>query len=246
MVLRLAMWSGPRNISTAMMRAWGNRSDTLVCDEPLYAFYLARTRLPHPGADEVLAVHDADWERVLTWLTGPLPEGRRIFYQKHMAHHLLPEIPLERLVGLTHCFLIREPEEMLTSLLEFLPEPTLSDTGLPQQWALWERVRNETGVVPPVLDARDVLEDPRQMLAAFCERLQIPFEEAMLSWPPGRRETDGVWARHWYAKVEQSTTFAPYRVKRERVPARFEPLLASCQAIYQQLHRHRLCVHPAR
>ena len=240
MVLRLAMWSGPRNISTALMRSWENRPDTIVCDEPLYAYYLTRTRLPHPGADEVLAAHDADWDRVLNWLTGPLPQGKTVFYQKQMAHHLLPEIPLTRLSGLTHCFLIRDPQEMLTSLLEFLPEPTLADTGLPQQLQLWERVRAETGINPPVLDARDMLQNPRAMLTLFCDRLGIPFQESMLCWPPGRRETDGVWARYWYAKVEQSTTFAPYQAKSESVPETLQPLLAACQPLYQKLHSVRL------
>ncbi|HEX6984335.1 MAG TPA: hypothetical protein VF170_03110, partial [Planctomycetaceae bacterium] len=141
--LRLAVWSGPRNISTAMMRSWGNRSDTVVVDEPLYAHYLKVTRLPHPGADEVLAHHESDWRKVAEFLTGPVPGGKRIFYQKHMAHHLLPEIGRDWLSRLTHVFLIRDPKEMLTSLMKVLPEPRVEDTGLPQQVELFERVRDE-------------------------------------------------------------------------------------------------------
>ena len=129
----IAMWSGPRNISTAMLRSWGNRQDTFVCDEPLYAHYLEQTGLDHPGAREVIEHHETDWRKVVRWLTGPVPEGRRLFYQKHMAHHLLPDIGREWLTDLTHCFLIREPREMLTSLIRKTTQPTLEDTRLPQQ-----------------------------------------------------------------------------------------------------------------
>ncbi len=234
------MWSGPRNISTALMRSWGNRPDTFVCDEPLYAHFLQVTGKPHPGRDEVIARHDTDWRRVVAWLTGPVPLGRAIFYQKHMAHHLLPQIERGWLDGLTHAFLIREPGEMLTSLLKNVPHPSLEDTGLPQQVELFDRVRRTTGRVPPVVDARDVLLDPRRVLARLCEALRVPFDAAMLSWPAGRRDTDGVWAPHWYAAVESSTSFQPYRAKSERVPASLEPLLAECRPLYEALYRHRL------
>lgn len=238
--VRIAMWSGPRNISTALMRSWGNRSDTFVCDEPLYAHFLQVTGKPHPGRDEVIARHDTDWRRVVAWLTGPVPLGRAIFYQKHMAHHLLPEIERGWLDGLTHAFLIRDPGEMLTSLLKNVPHPSLEDTGLPQQVELFERVRRTTGRTPPVVDARDVLLDPPRVLAHLCEALRVPFDAAMLSWPAGRRDTDGVWAPHWYAAVEKSTSFQPYQAKNERVPAALEPLLDACRPLYEALYRQRL------
>ena len=238
--LRLAMWSGPRNISTALMRAWENRLDAVVCDEPLYAHYLWRTGLPHPGAAEVIAAGNTDWRQVVAWLTGPVPGGRRVFYQKHMAHHLLPEIGREWLAEVTNCFLIRDPQEMLPSLLGILPEPTLADTGLPQQVEIFERVRGHTGAVPPVLDARDVLEHPRELLSGLCAAVGVPFSEAMLSWPAGPRETDGVWAKHWYASVEASTGFVPYRPKPDCVPERLEALHEKCRTIYDGLHVHRL------
>jgi hypothetical protein len=238
--LRIAMWSGPRNISTAMMRSWGSRPDTFVCDEPLYAYYLQKTGLAHPLADEIIRTHDPDWRRVVAWLTGEIPHGKTIFYQKQMAHHLLPEIEWDWTDRLTNCFLIREPSEMLTSLLEFLPSPILSDTGLPQQWEIFERVRRRTGQIPPVLDARDVLENPRGLLTQLCEQVQTPFLESMLRWEPGRRDTDGVWAKHWYAKVEQSTSFSPYQSKPDVVPDSLLPLLKECQTIYEKLHAFRL------
>jgi hypothetical protein len=238
--MRIAMWSGPRNISTALLRSWGNRQDTYVTDEPLYAYYLNRTGLAHPGAEEVIASQPTDWQTVAAWLTGPIPEGRSLWYQKHMAHHLLPEVGREWLRDLTHCFLIREPEEMLTSLLHVLPEPTLADTGLPQQVELFDWVRETTGVMPPVMDSREVLENPRGQLEALCERLRVPFTDAMLHWPPGRRATDGVWAKHWYASVERSTGFEVYRRKGEVVPEPFKELLAECQRLYERLWAHRL------
>ena len=237
---RIAMWSGPRNISTALMRSWGNRPDTFVCDEPLYAHYLQQTGREHPGANEVIAHHETDWRNVVEWLTGPVPDGNTVFYQKHMAHHLLRGIDRGWLGQLVHCFLIRDPGEMLTSLIKHLPEPTLNDTGLPQQLEIFERERERTGEVPPVIDARDVLEDPERILRALCERVGVEFDAAMLSWPAGPRETDGIWARHWYAEVERTTSFNPYRPKNEAVPERLRDLHAECLEHYEVLSRHRI------
>lgn len=234
------MWSGPRNISTAMLRAWGNRPDTFVCDEPLYAHYLQTTRLPHPGADEVIGHHEADWRKVASWLTGPIPQGKAIFYQKQMSHHLLPEIDRGWLDGLTHAFLIREPREMLTSLLHFIPRPTLADTGLPQQMEIFEWARRQTGGTPPIIDSRDVLENPRGILTRLCDALGTHFDECMLHWPPGRRDTDGIWAKHWYHQVETTTGFGTYRPKDEQVPAELQSLCDECETLYAQLFAQRI------
>lgn len=239
-VIRVAMWSGPRNISTAMMRAWGNRPDTVVCDEPLYAHYLQKTGIDHPGRDEVIAHHETDWKKVVTWLIGPLPAGKRIFYQKHMAHHLLPEIGRDWLRQLTHCLLIRHPAEMLASLMQFLPSPRLNDTGLPQQLEILRLVEQMTGRAPPIIDARDVLEDPRRMLGLLCAELGVPYTDDMLSWPPGRRDTDGIWAKYWYAAVDRSTGFEPYRPKTEVLTDQLQPLLEECRPCYEALHARRL------
>jgi hypothetical protein len=238
--LRLAMWSGPRNISTAMMRSWGNRPDTFVCDEPLYAHYLSRRRVDHPGVEEVLAHHEQDWRKVVAWLTGPVPGNKRIFYQKQMTHHLLSHIDRGWLGELSHAFLIRDPREMLTSLVRHMERPTLADTGLPQQVEIFEWVRKETGHVPPVIDARDVLSDPRGTLALLCDAVGVPFTPEMLKWPPGPRETDGVWARHWYKSVESSTGFRPFKPKPDPIPRGMEQLYASCAEHYERLARHRL------
>lgn len=237
--VRIAMWSGPRNISTALMRSWDSRDDTVVCDEPLYAHYLKVTGRAHPGREEVLAHHETDWRAVVDWLTGPVPDGKSIFYQKHMAHHLLPGMDCDWVLQLRNAFLIRDPREVLPSLAEFLPEPTLRDTGLEQQWTLFQRVRRATGAAPPVIDARDVLIDPRGVLEALCEALGVPFCESMLSWEPGSRPTDGIWAKYWYDDVERSTGFQPYQPSSEPVPDRLDALHATCRSYYQKLYAHR-------
>jgi len=239
---RIAMWSGPRNISTAMLRSWGNRPDTFVCDEPLYAYYLKQTGIDHPGRDEVIAHHESDWRKVLPWLTGEIPDGRSVFYQKHMAHHLLPEIDLGWLDSVTNAFLIRDPREMLTSLIRVTPQPTVADTGLPQQSELFDRMREQTGRTPPVLDSRDVLDDPRGLLTRLCEVLGLPFSDSMLSWEAGRRETDGIWAKYWYDAVERSTAFQPYRPKTDEVPQRLRDIYEECMVHYEKLHAARLRV----
>ncbi|MCA9242441.1 MAG: hypothetical protein KDA32_00690 [Phycisphaerales bacterium] len=240
MAVRIAMWSGPRNISTAMMRAWESRDDAAVVDEPLYAHYLLATGADHPGRDEVLATHDADWRSVVARLLGPISGGRAILFQKHMAHHLLDSMSREWLTEMRHAFLIRHPREMLISLSKNLPDPKLADTGLPQQVEILEYVECRAGAPAPILDARDVLENPRGMLTALCAALAVPFQEAMLSWPPGRRATDGVWAPHWYANVERSTGFAPYRPPTEPLAPALEPLLAECMPYYERLRANRL------
>jgi len=240
--LRIAMWSGPRNISTAMMRAWGNRPDTAVCDEPLYAHYLATTGRQHPGADEVIAVGPTDIQKAIDFLLGPVPEEKAVFYQKHMTHHLLPNIDRGWLRNLTHCFLIRDPADMITSFIKHVPDATLLDTGYPQQIEIFNLVRKWTGKTPPVIDARDVQNHPREVLGALCEMLGLPFSERMLSWEPGLRKTDGVWAKYWYKEVESTTCFRPYKSKNEPVPEHLKEMLATCQEHYSQMHRHRISV----
>jgi hypothetical protein len=234
------MWSGPRNISTALMRSWGNRSDTAVVDEPLYAFYLHATGKDHPGRDAVIASQPTDWRQVVALLVGPVPDGKRIYYQKHMTHHLLPQVDRGWLAQVTNCFLIRHPRDVLTSYVKVRERPTLEDTGFCQQREIFDRVRTNQGSTPPVIDAADVLHDPRRTLGLLCEALGVPFQEAMLSWPPGPRTTDGVWAPYWYGEVEKSTGFRPYRPKSEQVPPELTAVYEQCLAHYDVLHAQRL------
>ena len=240
MVTRIAMWSGPRNVSTAMLRSFGARADTWVSDEPLYAYYLKATGLPHPHAEEIVARHESDWRRVVEELTGPPPGGRTVWYQKHMAHHLLPEVDRSWLDGFVQAFLLREPRAMLTSLLEKLERVRLEDTGLPQQLELFRARLEAEGRPPAVVDAKEILTDPEGVLRALCERLGIAFDPAMLSWEAGPRETDGCWGPYWYAGTYASTGFAPYRPKEARVPAEYEELARRCEEIYDEMARHRI------
>ena len=236
------MWSGPRNISTAMMRAWGNRPDTAVCDEPFYAHYLHKTGQAHPGRDEIIAHGETDARKIAAFLTGPVPGGRAIFYQKQMTHHLLPETERGWLDAVTHAFLIRDPAEVIVSYLKKNHDPTESDLGFPQQVEIfdWVRRRARGGVTPPIIDAADVLRDPERTLRLLCAALGVEFDEAMLAWPPGPRITDGVWAKHWYAEVERSTSFAPYQPRNEPVPERLRGVYARCREFYERLHALRL------
>ena len=239
-VTRIAMWSGPRNISTAMMRAWGNRPDTLVVDEPFYAFYLKKTGADHPGAKEVIALGETDWRKIVANLTGPVPNGRRIFYQKQMTHHLLPEVSRDWLGQVTNCFLIRDPGEVIASYIKKNREPTVEDVGFVQQAEIFDFVRSQTGSVPPVIDAGDVLRDPRRMLQLLCEAIGVDFSNAMLSWVPGPRQTDGIWAKYWYAEVERSTAFAPYRERKIELPKSLAEVHDRCRKIYEELFQQRL------
>lgn len=238
--LRLAVWSGPRNLSTALMRSFENRADCVVVDEPLYGHYLAATGIAHPMRDEVLASCETDWRVAARALHAPLPSGARCFYQKHMAHHLLPEVGREWLAGLTHAFLIRDPRAMLASLHAKYPDPVLADTGLEQQVELFERRRAESGEAPVVIDADELLRAPEAVLRVVCERVGLAFDDAMLSWPPGRRDTDGVWGEVWYASVEASTGFGPPREPCAELPAALEPLARECEALHAVLHPHRI------
>lgn len=239
-VTRIAMWSGPRNISTALMRSFENRGDTHVSDEPLYASYLARTGYEHPGRDEILASQCSDVTEVFRELAGPVPGDRPIWYQKQMSHHLPSDLDVVPLAAFRHVLLIRDPGEMLTSLVRIIPEPTAHQTGLPQQCELWRRLAAGRGGGPPVIDAADILSNPERMLRKLCDLLGIDFRPTMLSWPAGRRPTDGVWAKHWYGNVEQSTGFGPHRPKREPVPGSLTAVLDHCRRCYDQLAAYRL------
>ena len=240
MTVRIAMWSGPRNISSAMMRAFENRPDTSVSDEPLYAHYLRASGLHHPGRDAILASQPTEWKTVVRSLTGPIPGRASVWYQKHMTHHMLPMVGRAWLSRVRNCFLIRDPHEVLASYVKRRPEVTIEDLGFPQQAALFDHVCDHLGRVPPVLDARDVLENPRRALTALCDAIGVPFSEAMLRWPAGPRDTDGVWANHWYDAVFGSTGFAPYRPRPRDYPPALAHVAEAGEKIYARLWAHRL------
>jgi hypothetical protein len=240
MSLRIAMWSGPRNISTALMRSFEARGDCAVTDEPLYAHYLDQTGIEHPGYAEVIGSQSRDWESVVEVLSGPIPGNKSLWYQKHMAHHLLPNLSRAWMAKLRHVLLIRRPEEVLASYLRTRGTATLEDLGFEQQCAILDFVTRELDQPPLVLESRDVLERPGDTLSLLCEALGIDYTERMLSWGPGRRSTDGVWAKYWYASVERSTGFQPYTHKPVAIPAEFMGVLEGARPLYDRLWSEKL------
>ncbi len=238
--VRIAMWSGPRNISTAMMRAFENRPDTVVWDEPFYAAYLQLSGIDHPMRDEVIAAGEPDWRCVADRLLEPLPAGAAIQYQKHMTHHMLPQIGRDWILGVTNAFLIRRPENVLASYVRKREAVTLDDIGFMQQGELFDRISDLTGEAPPVVDARDVLETPEELLSALCGAVGIAFDEAMLSWPPGLRESDGIWAHHWYQSVAASTRFQKPGPDVDSLPSHLLHIADAARPVYERLRAHRL------
>lgn len=238
------MWSGPRNISTAIMRAWENRPDTVVWDEPLYAFYLDRTGLDHPMAEAVIAAGDPDWRDVVAKILGPLPPSKdgsaRVFFQKHMTHHLLPEVERGWMDKVSNCFLIRDPREVIASYAKARAEFDIDDVGVKQQAEIFDYLLARTGEPPVVIDSEELLRNPAGVLEAWCGRLELPFSRRMLEWPAGPRDSDGVWAAHWYANVHDTTGFAPYVKKGFDLPPHLEPMAEACQPLYERLWSYRL------
>ena len=237
--VRIAMWSGPRNISTAMMRSFENRPDCAVVDEPFYAAYLAETGLDHPMRAEVLASQAQDWRVVAKALVEDEPAA--VFYQKHMTHHMLPAFGLEWTDSCRNAFLIRDPAQVLASYVQKRAEVTLDDIGVVRQHELFDREADRLGRAPPVVEGADVLTDPRGTLSALSAALGIPFREEMLSWPAGPRDSDGVWAPAWYEAVERSTGFSAEA--RPATPALADDLRRIAEAArphYEALARHRL------
>jgi hypothetical protein len=242
--IRIAMWSGPRNISTAMMRAFENRRDCFVSDEPFYAAYLVATGLVHPMRAEIIASQPLDWRLVSEYLTGPVPEGRPIWYQKHMTHHMVPGFGRDWLGSCVNAFLIRAPEAVLASYARKRADFTLEEIGLPAQVDLFQRAAHRLGRAPPVLEGEDVLANPERALRALCAACGVAFDPAMLTWRPGGRPTDGVWAPIWYEAVERSTGFAaPSAESRiEELPEALKPIAEAARPLYETLAKHKLSI----
>jgi hypothetical protein len=239
--IRIAMWSGPRNISTAMMRSFEARGDTAVCDEPFYAAYLARTGIDHPMRGEVMASQPRDPAAVAALLLGPVPENKPIWYQKHMTLHLLAGDRLDWRGHVRNAFLIRDPTSVLASYALKRDDVTLADIGFVQQRELFESEAQRLGRPPPVVDAADIVANPARTLERLCNALGIPYTPAMLRWPPGRRATDGVWAPAWYQAVEKSTGFeAPKHRAATELPPHLKALADQARPHYDALAVHRL------
>ena len=204
--MRIAMWSGPRNLSTAMMYSFAARSDCRVVDEPFYAAYLARSGVVHPMNTQILASQPTDPDQVAAELLGPIPQGCAHFYQKHMTHHMLDDMPLSWLDSMTNVFLIRHPARVVASYARKREGPRLADIGFRQQAEIFDKVC-ALGQKPIVVDSADIRANPEHLLRALCCELGIEWQPEMLHWAPGGHPSDGVWAAHWYGAVHQSTGF---------------------------------------
>ena len=234
----ICLWSGPRNVSTALMYSFAQRADTRVVDEPLYGHYLRVSDAEHPGRNEVMASMNCDGDAVMAELLRRPADGPvSMQFLKQMAHHLV-DIDRKFLHDTENILLIRDPGAMLQSLTIQLPHAVLADSGLAIQWQLYlELVEN--GQRPAIIDSRELLLDPAGILARLCQHLDIEFDTAMSSWPPGRRTEDGVWEKYWYQAVHKSTGFAPYEPK-PPCPEALRNLLYECQPFYDLLFNHAL------
>lgn len=240
-IVRIAMWSGPRNISTAMMRCWESRADTAVVDEPFYAAYLTTTGIVHPMQAEVLASQSSDWDEVIKRpLDSCLAAGQHIQYQKHMTQHMVTDIDQDWFSSLTHAFLIRSPDQVVASYGVKRKSVTADDIGFAKQKELYDKVVSALGYKPPVIDAGDVLDNPQNMLLKLCHTLGVEFDKGMLSWPAGPRDSDGAWAPHWYQNVEKSTGFAPYQAKKIILNKQQQRVADESRPYYEEMYKQRI------
>jgi Sulfotransferase domain len=236
----IAMWSGPRNISTAMMYAFGNRADCEAWDEPFYAFSLVHYGNDHPLREEITAAYDTDWDTLVRKCTAPPKSGKPLFYQKHMTHHMLPGFDRKWMLQLTNAFLIRSPEHVLASYIKKWSDVSLRAIGFVEQAELFDMVADRLGAAPPVIEAEDVLANPRSALSALCKACGIAFDEAMLAWPPGPKPFDGNWAPHWYNAAWKSTGFAKPEASPAALPSHLSKIAEEARPYYEKLKAHKL------
>ena len=233
--MKIAMWSGPRNLSTAMMYSFAARGDCAVTDEPFYAAYLNATSMQHPMGAEIIAAGQTDARQVAEYCLGPNPDGQPLWYQKHMTLHMIPDFGRSFLGGLTNVFLIRHPARVVASYSKKRESPTLADIGFVQQAELFDQVAQMTGSAPPVVDSADIRATPRATLTRLCAALGIPFTDAMLHWPAGPKAYDGVWAPHWYNAVHASTGFDEPEGALPDLPPDYQALVERALPFYDRL-----------
>ena len=238
---RIAIWSGPRNLSTAMMRCFEARGDCGVVDEPFYGAYLKATGVDHPMREEIIASMPTDVEQIAEAMAGPAPGGEPVFYQKQMPHHLyLSGAPLEWMKACRHAILIRAPERMIASFDAKRPAPDLNELAIPQMDRIDSDIADLTGAPPPVIEAEDVRANPAGMMRSLCAALDIPFKPAMLRWPAGARANDGIWGAHWYRSVETSTGFAPPAGEAPELAPHLAEAAAAARPAFERLQARKL------
>ena len=234
--MNLAMWSGPRNLSTALMYSFANRSDFQAIDEPFYACYLTKTGLNHPMRDDVLAAQPHDADDVIADLIAP--RGHH-YYQKHMTQHMLPDIPRDWIAQVTNVFLIRHPQRVLASFSAKYDNPTATDIGFKQQLDLFKQIQS-SGQTSIVIDSTDIRRAPRDMLTKLCNAIGLEFDPAMLTWPIGPKPYDGVWAPHWYEAVHKSSGFAPPEQDMPQLAEPLQTIADACLPYYQEMRASAL------
>ena len=236
----IAMWSGPRNVSTALMRSFENRSDCFVSDEPFYSYFLHKTELEHPLRDKIIKSGLIDYNKIIKYITGSIPSSKNIWYQKHMAHHILPGANINWIKNMKNSLLIRHPSDVILSYSKKNEINSIQQLGYLQQIDIYKMLTQKIGASPIVIDAQDLLREPRKMLIEICKKSKIKFDEKMLSWPPGARKTDGIWGKHWYKKVEASTGFKSYIKTNRIIPSKYQGLYDECIKYYDFLYQNRV------
>jgi len=236
----VCMWSGPRNLSTAMMRSFGARADTAVWDEPFFAPYLIATGKSHPGRAETLERHETDPRTVAAACQGTVPNNKHYYFQKHMPHHMIADFPMDWARGGKHFFLIRDPQRVIASYAKGRSRFDESDLGFSDQRRVYDYLQGMSGQDIPVIDSMDILTAPEIALSVLCQALDIPFDHAMLSWPAGPRPDDGAWAPYWYDSVIASTGFSSPPRTMPILDPQYEPLLKACRADFMPLYAKRL------
>ena len=238
----IAMWSGPRSISTALMRSFENRLDTVVLDEPFYAYFLKETNLNHPGREEIISTGEYNWGKIVKKITGPIPQNENIWYQKHMAQHNLDGNDISWIKKFKNCILIRHPQYVIPSYNKKYPLSHKKLLGYSQQLNIIRILEDKEGITPPIFDATDIQKNPRVALKKMCISIGISFTKKMVKWPKGKRKSDGVWAKYWYGNVESSSGFKPFYEKHITIEKEFRALYQECLTEYNSMYEKRVII----
>ena len=232
------MWSGPRNLSTALLRSFENRNDTNVWDEPFYAYYLNETKLNHPMAKEIINKYETNVNKLIELVTKKQKKGK-IFYQKHMTHHILEYTPIDWIKSGHNCFLIRNPKEVMHSYLKKNVLNNPADIGFPNQKKIFKLIK-EINSNPIVINASDLSNNPKKVLKILCKKLNISYSKKMLNWPIGKRDSDGIWEKIWYQNVQLSTNFKKFKKEKIDIPIKYKNIYAECVKIFEELNSYNI------
>lgn len=237
--MKIATWSGPRNISTALMRSWSSRKDTIVIDEPFYASYLHRTQLKHPFYDEIINKYPVNDQEIIKILTGSIPDNKNIWYQKHMAHHICNFDSLSWILKLQNCFIIRKPNHVINSYIKKNELKKTEELGYIQQFKLINfLIKNSADFI--VIDTESLLKNPEKILTLWCKHFGLNFNKSMLKWKKGYHPNDGIWAKHWYSNVIKSSSFGRLKNNNTDVNDFYLEIYEECMFYYNQMKKFEL------